>query len=67
MDEPRHGRRMPRDMPPLSAAEIETIRSWVLGGALVPSGFAGHETGHDDDHDHETGHDDDHDDDHDHG
>ena len=40
MDAPTRGRRMPRGMPPLSAEEIETIQHWVLGGALVPSGFA---------------------------
>lgn len=57
VDEPRHGRRMPRGMPPLSAEEIETIRSWVLGGALVPSGFAGHDDdSDDDDHDHDDDH-----------
>ena len=59
VDAPTHGRRMPRDMPPLSAEEIETIRHWVLDGALVPSGFAGHD-GDDDDHDHDMGSDDDH-------
>ena len=61
VDEPAHGRRMPRGRPPLPAEEIETIRNWVLGGALVPSGFAGHDDGSDDDDDHD--HDDDHDDD----
>lgn len=61
MDAPARGRRMPRGMPPLSDEEIETIRNWVLNGALVPSGFASHDG--DDGHDH--GHD--HDDDHDHG
>ena len=48
----RRGSRMPRGMPPLSDEEIETIQHWVLGGALVPSGFAGHdEDDHDDDSD----------------
>lgn len=63
MDAPTRGSRMPRGMPPLSDEEMETIRSWVLGGALVPSDFVGHDgdDGHDDDHDH------DHDDDDDHG
>ena len=63
VDAPTRGRRMPRGMPPvpLSDQEIETIRSWVLGGALVPSGFAGH-----DEDDDEDDHDDDSDDD-DHG
>ena len=52
---------MPRDMPPLSDEEIEIIRSWVLGGALVPSGFAGHdEDDHEDDHDDDDSDDDDH-------
>ena len=58
MDAPTRGRRMPRGMPPLSDEEMETIRSWVLGGALVPSDFVGHDG--DDDHDHGTDHDDDH-------
>ena len=58
-DEPTRGSRMPRGMPPLSDEEIETIRSWVLGGALVPSDFVGHDGGHDSEHDHETDHDDD--------
>jgi len=62
VDAPTRGSRMPRGMPPLSAEEIETIRSWVLGGALVPFGFASHDgDGGHDDHDH------DHDDDHGHG
>ena len=58
VDEPTRGRRMPRGMPPLSDEEMETIRSWVLGGALVPSDFVSHDG--DDDHDHGTDHDDDH-------
>ncbi len=58
MDAPTRGSRMPRGMPPLSDEEIETIRSWVLGGALVPFGFAGHDGDgrHDDDHDHDDDH-----------
>lgn len=57
VDEPRRGSRMPRGMPPLSAEEIESIRSWVLGGALVPSGFAGYgDDSDDDDHDHDHDH-----------
>lgn len=60
VDEPNRGSRMPRGMPPLSDEEIETIRNWVLGGALVPSDFVSHD-GDDDDHDH------DHDDGDDHG
>ena len=61
MDSPSRGKRMPRDMPPLSDEEIETIRDWVLGGALIPADFAGHDEDedHDSDHDHDTGHDDD--------
>ena len=59
MDSPSRGKRMPRDMPPLSAEEIETIRHWILGGALIPADFAGHDSDHDSDHDHDTGHDDD--------
>ena len=60
-DSPSRGGRMPQDMPPLSAEEIETIRNWVLGGALIPADFAGHDEDddHDAEHDHETGHDDD--------
>ena len=65
VDEPTRGRRMPRGMPPLSDEEIETIRNWVLDGALVPSDFVGHDG--DDGHDHDHDHDDDHDDDDDHG
>ena len=57
----RRGSRMPRDMPPLSDEEIEIIRSWVLGGALVPSGFAGHDEDDDED-DHDDDSDDDSDD-----
>ena len=66
-DSPSRGGRMPQDMPPLSDEEIETIRNWVLGGALIPADFAGHDE--DDDHDHEHDHEADHDDDsdHDHG
>ncbi len=66
-DSPSRGGRMPQDMPPLSDEEIETIRNWVLGGALIPADFAGHDE--DDDHDHEHDHEDDHDhdSDHDHG
>ena len=66
-DSPSRGGRMPQDMPPLSDAEIETIRDWVLGGALIPADFAGHDE--DDDHDAEHDHEADHDDDsgHDHG
>ncbi len=60
-DSPSRGGRMPQDMPPLSAAEIETIRDWVLGGALIPADFAGHDEDdghdHDHDHDHEADHD----------
>ena len=77
VDAPTRGRRMPRGMPPvpLSDQEIETIRSWVLGGALVPSGFAGHdedgdqdsEPDHEDDHDDDSDDNDDSDDDDDHG
>ena len=77
VDEPTRGSRMPRGMPPLSDEEIETIRSWVLGGALVPSGSAydgddghDHDHDHDDDHHHDDDdddHDDDDDDDHGHG
>ena len=68
VDAPRQGSRMPRGMPPLSDEEIETIRSWVLGGALVPSGFAGHdEDGDEDDHDDDSDDNDDSDDDDDHG
>ena len=69
VDAPTRGRRMPRGMPPvpLSDQEIETIRSWVLGGALVPSGFAGHDEDDDeDDHDDDSDDNDDSDDD-DHG
>ena len=57
-DEPRRGSRMPHRMPPLSAEEIETIRSWVLGGALVPSDFAGHDEdgGEGSEHDHDDDH-----------
>jgi hypothetical protein len=62
-DSPSRGGRMPQDMPPLSDAEIETIRDWILGGALIPADFAGHDE--DDDHDHEADHGDDSD--HDHG
>ena len=58
MDEPTRGSRMPRGMPPLSDEEMETIRSWVLGGALVPSDFVSYDE--DDAHDHGTDHDDDH-------
>ena len=66
-DSPSRGERMPQDMPPLSDEEIETIRNWVLGGALIPADFAGHDedddhgSGHDDeaDHDDDSGHDDD--------
>ena len=63
VDEPTRGSRMPHRMPPLSDEEIETIRSWVLDGALVPSDFVSHDgdDGHDDDHDHDD------DDDHGHG
>ena len=66
-DSPSRGGRMPQDMLPLSDAEIETIRDWVLGGALIPADFAGHDE--DDDHDAEHDHEADHDDDsgHDHG
>ena len=55
MDAPTRGSRMPHRMPPLSDEEIETIRSWVFDGALVPSGFAGSDGdgGHDDGHDHD--------------
>ena len=55
VDEPTRGGRMPRGMPPLSDEEIETIRNWVLDGALVPSDFVGHDgdDGHDHDHDHD--------------
>ena len=58
VDAPTRGSRMPHRMPPLSDEDIETIRSWVLGGALVPAGFAGHDGdgGHDSEHDHETAH-----------
>lgn len=65
VDAPTRGSRMPRGMPPLSDEEIETIRSWVFDGALVPSGFAGPDGdgGHDDGHDHDDDHDDDDDDD----
>ena len=56
-DSPSRGGRMPQDMPPLSDEEIETIRDWILGGALIPADFAGHDE--DDDHDHEADHDDD--------
>lgn len=61
MDSPSRGRRMPQDMPPLPDEEIETIRNWVLGGALIPADFAGHDEDddHDAEHDHEDGHDDD--------
>ena len=64
-DSPSRGGRMPQDMPPLSDEEIETIRDWILGGALIPADFAGH----DEDDDHDADHDDDtdHDDDSDHG
>ena len=64
-DSPSRGGRMPQDMPPLSDAEIETIRDWILGGALIPADFAGHDEDDDHDHDHEADHDDDSD--HDHG
>ena len=64
-DSPSRGGRMPQDMPPLSDEEIETIRDWVLGGALIPADFAGHDE--DDDHDAEHDHEADHDDDSDHG
>ncbi len=66
-DSPSRGGRMPQDMPPLSDEEIETIRDWILGGALIPADFVGHDEDddHDHDHDHEAGHDDDSD--HDHG
>ncbi len=48
--------------------EIEIIRSWVLGGALVPSGFAGHDEDDDeDDHDDDLDDNDDSDDNDDHG
>ena len=53
LEAPRAGRRMPRDMPPLSEEEIEIIRHWVRSGALVPSDFASGPD-EDDDHDHET-------------
>ena len=73
MDAPRRGSRMPRSMSqgmppvPLSGGEIDIIRSWVLGGALVPSGFAGHDEDDDeDDHDDDSDDNDDSDDD-DHG
>ena len=56
-DSPSRGGRMPQDMPPLSAAEIETIRDWVLGGALIPADFAGHDEDDGHDHDHEADHD----------
>ena len=59
MDSPSRGGRMPQDMPPLPDEEIETIRNWVLGGALIPADFAGHDEDDDHDHDHETDHDDD--------
>ena len=58
-DSPSRGGRMPQDMPPLSDEEIETIRDWVLGGALIPADFAGHDEDDDHDHDHEADHDDD--------
>lgn len=60
-DSPSRGGRMPQDMPPLPDEEIETIRNWVLGGALIPADFAGHDEDddHDHEHDHEAGHDDD--------
>ena len=64
-DSPSRGKRMPQDMPPLPAEEIETIRNWVLGGALIPADFAGHDE--DDDHDHDHDHEADHDDDSGHG
>ncbi len=68
VDAPTRGSRMPHRMPPLSDGEIETIRNWVLDGALVPSGSAyDGDGGHDDDHDHDDNHDDDDDDDHGHG
>jgi mono/diheme cytochrome c family protein len=41
-DSPAVGQRMPLGGNPLSNADIENVRTWILGGAVVPHSFEGH-------------------------
>lgn len=41
-DDPELGGRMPPGSTPLSDTDIETIRNWILDGAVIPHDFAGH-------------------------
>ena len=41
-DSPSVGERMPLGGNPLSDTDIDTIRNWILDGAVIPHDFAGH-------------------------